>query len=45
MAYQIGKFSFSINNIKYTDIKGFSDPNNSDKFYIRVAGTAQMIRQ
>ena len=38
------KFSFSIDGVKYTDIKG-SDDSRNDRFYIGVAGTAQMINQ
>lgn len=38
------KFSFSIDGVKYTDIKG-SDNIGNNKLYIGVAGTAQMIRQ
>jgi hypothetical protein len=44
MAYQDKKFSFSIDGIKYTDIKGQYE-SSYDKIYIRVSGTAQMIRQ
>lgn len=44
MAYEKGKFSFSIGGVKYTDIGGMRD-TNSDRILIRVAGTAQMIRQ
>lgn len=38
------KFSFSIDGIKYTDIKSIGSSGNN-KIYIGVAGTAQMIRQ
>ena len=38
------KFSFSIDGVKYTDIKG-SDDSRNDRFYIGVAGTAQMVNQ
>jgi hypothetical protein len=44
MAYVKDKFSFSIDGVKYTDIGGMRD-TNSDRILIRVAGTAQMIRQ
>jgi hypothetical protein len=44
MAYQDSKFSFSIDGIKYSDIKGQHE-SSYDKIYIRVSGTAQMIRQ
>jgi len=44
MAYQDSKFSFSIDGIKYSDIKGQYE-SSYDKIYIRVSGTAQMIRQ
>lgn len=44
MATSKDKFSFSIDGIKYIDIKG-SDRVNNNKIFISVAGTAQMIRQ
>lgn len=39
---QTSKFSFSIDGVKYKDIKGY---DGVDTIRIRVAGTAQMIRQ
>jgi len=42
MATPKEKFSFSINGVKYTDIKG---KIMSDILYINVGGTSQMILQ
>jgi hypothetical protein len=39
---QTSKFSFSIDGVKYKDIKGY---DGVDTIRIRVAGTAQMVRQ
>lgn len=43
--YKKGKYTFTLNGIKYTDISGWNYNDNSTRININVAGTAQMVRQ
>ena len=45
MAYKKGKYNFTLDGIKYTDISGYTYDENSKNININVAGTAQMVRQ
>lgn len=45
MAYKKGKYNFTLDGVKYTDISGWNYEGNETNININVAGTAQMLRQ
>jgi hypothetical protein len=45
MAYKKGKYNFTLDGVKYTDISGYTYEGDENKLNINVAGTASMVRQ
>jgi hypothetical protein len=45
MAYKKGKYNFTLDGVKYTDISGYIYEGDENKLNINVAGTASMVRQ
>lgn len=43
--YQKGKYNFTLDGIKYTNISGWNYDTSPERVNINVAGTAQMVRQ
>jgi hypothetical protein len=45
MAYKKGKYNFTLDGVKYTDISGYTYEGDENKLNINVAATASMVRQ